>query len=57
MACSLSRRLVMIVSQVKVASLDIPDKVFICDLEGLIWIFGSEEVLVHCDKSTFVCGA
>ena len=47
----------MIVSQVKVASLNIPDKVFICNLEGLIWIFGSEEVLVHCDKSTFVRGA
>ena len=47
----------MIVSQVKVASLNIPDKVFICNLEGLIWIFGCEEVLVHCDKSTFVRGA
>ena len=45
----------MIVSYVKVASFNIPDKVFICNLEGLIWIFGCEEVLVHCDKSTFVC--
>ena len=46
----------MIVSQIKVASLNIPDKVFICDLEGLIRIFGCKEVLVHCDKSTFVRG-
>ena len=43
----------MVVGQIKVASFDIPDKVFISDLESLIWIFGCKEVLVHSDKSTF----
>ena len=44
----------MLVGQIKVASLDIPDKVLICGLEGLLWIFALKEVLVHSDKSTFV---
>ena len=47
----------MAVSQIKVASFDVPDKVFICDLEGLIWILCCKEVLVHSDKSTFVAGS
>ena len=43
--------------QIKVARLNVPDKVLICDLEGLPRVLAFKEVLVHSDKSTFVSRA